>query len=124
MSELERVKAAFEAIGGTCEVYGDGRTVLEAKSGAWLVRVVHRPTGASVPWGGFMFGGHGKAVFACGDKTADVVMSCIRDAMARRVAHEVAGLTLVDELRRESVDPDERAESMRRWLASLEVGNG
>lgn len=71
-----------------------------------------------------MFGGHGKAVFACGDKTADVVLACMRDAMARRVTHEVAGLNLVDRLRGEAVDPEQSAESMRRWLASLEVSRG
>lgn len=124
MSELERVKAAFAAMGGTCETYGDGRAVLEAKSGAWLVRVVHRPSGVSMPWDGFVFWRQSKAIMECFGKTADVVLACVSEAMTRRVAHEVAGKDLVESLRRESVAPEARAEAMTAWLASTEVGNG
>lgn len=124
MSELERVKAAFEAIGGTCRTDKAGRTTCEARSGPWSVRVVHQTWAGAELWVCGLVLGAVPAMTTVTQATADEALAWVAEKMRERVKRDVEGLDLVDRLRGEAVSPEQSAESMRRWLASLEVGRG
>lgn len=126
MSELERVKAAFFAMNGRQTGTSASRKFgLTVTVGTWEIRASQGGAPTS-PWIGGVFDvrlglpsegpqwtGHGAS--------ADAMLAMVEERIQGEIQRFRVALEAVGHLRREAVDPEQSAESMRRWLASLEV---
>lgn len=122
--ELERVKAAWFAQGGRQVGSGPGRRLgLTLTAGPWEIRASCGGAPTS-PWIGGVFDvrlglpNEGPEWTGNG-ASADAMLAMVEERIREDIERMAVALEAVGALRRELVDPAERAAATERWLATL-----